>query len=205
MKGLSVSVEEKAKAYDEALERAKSKIKNDKDHVLYEDDITEIFPELRESEDERVVKAIINVFFSHKDYEVFFGVSVKDILAWLKKQAEQKPADKIERKGMNIVEEVQNRWISVEKEIYIKDPVLAQLKDIKENDVFKGYVVCADHTLTPDVYQRYMPLNNIVSQNRWKPSDEQMEALKYSTYCPNEQMSKVLFELYQDLKKLREE
>ena len=50
MKGLSI--EEKAKAYDKAIERAKSKIKNDKDHVLYEDDIIEIFPELKESEDE---------------------------------------------------------------------------------------------------------------------------------------------------------
>ena len=29
-----LSIEEKAKRYDEAIERAKSKIKNDKDHVL---------------------------------------------------------------------------------------------------------------------------------------------------------------------------
>ncbi len=42
-------------------------------------------------------------------------------------------------------------------------------------------------------------------EGRWKPSDEQMEALKLSTYCPDKQISKALFELYQDLKKLREE
>lgn len=42
------------KKYKEALERAKSKIKNDKDHVFYEDDVIEIFSELKESEDERI-------------------------------------------------------------------------------------------------------------------------------------------------------
>ncbi len=52
-----LSTEEKARAYDEALKRAKSKIKNDKDHVLYEDDVIEIFPELKESEDERMLSA----------------------------------------------------------------------------------------------------------------------------------------------------
>lgn len=43
-----LSIEEKAKCYEEAIERAKSKINNDKNHVLYEDDIIEIFPELKE-------------------------------------------------------------------------------------------------------------------------------------------------------------
>lgn len=48
-------------------------------------------------------------------------------------------------------------------------------------------------------------LKSLRHQSQWKPTKEQMEALKSSTYCQNEQMSKVLFELYQDLKKLREE
>lgn len=45
-----------------------------------------ICPELGESEDERIRKAIINVFASHKDYENFYGASVEEILAWLEKQ-----------------------------------------------------------------------------------------------------------------------
>jgi hypothetical protein len=52
--------------------------------------LEEIFPELAESDDEAIRKAIINVFATHKDYEVFFGVSVENILAWLKKQGEKK-------------------------------------------------------------------------------------------------------------------
>lgn len=50
-------------------------------------------PELRESEDERIRKSLINVFATHKDYEIFFGASVKDILAWLEKQGESKNID----------------------------------------------------------------------------------------------------------------
>ena len=48
------------------------------------------FPELAESEDEKIRKAIINVFSTHKDYEMFFGASVEDIRTWLEKQGEQK-------------------------------------------------------------------------------------------------------------------
>ena len=55
-----LTIEQKARRYDEAIKRAKSKIKKDKDHVLYEDDIIDIFPELAESEDEKVKKAIYN-------------------------------------------------------------------------------------------------------------------------------------------------
>lgn len=60
-----------------------------------------------------------------------------------------------------------------------------------------------DHRAT--IQAKINILKSIRPQSTWKPSDEQMEALKSSTYCPNKQMSKVLFELYQDLKKLREE
>ena len=56
-----------------------------------------------------------------------------------------------------------NRWISVDKEVYVKEPILAQMKD--KSDPFDGFVVCCDHTLTPNVYERYMILGNIVSKN----------------------------------------
>jgi beta-glucosidase/6-phospho-beta-glucosidase/beta-galactosidase len=83
--------EEKAKAYDEALLRAKSKIKNDKDHVLYEDDVIEIFPELKESEDEKIRKDLIQWIDEFPD-TIWRGHYKKEILAWFKKQGEQKPA-----------------------------------------------------------------------------------------------------------------
>lgn len=70
----------------------------------------------------------------------------------------------------------QMQWKAVDKEIYVKEPVLAQKKD--KSDPFRGFVVCCDHMLIPNVYERYMILGNILSQNRWKPSEEQIKALE---------------------------
>ena len=80
-----LSIEEKAKRYDEAL---KVLHKYDGANIMFSQSLKEeMFPELKESWDERIRKAIINVFASHADYEIFFGASVEDILAWLEKQA----------------------------------------------------------------------------------------------------------------------
>ena len=93
-----VSIEDKAKRYDEAIERAKSKIKNDKDHVLYEYDILDIFPELKESEDEKIRKlceVLIRTCFMN---ELCTKEEKDDCFAWLEKQGEQKPSDTVEPK-----------------------------------------------------------------------------------------------------------
>lgn len=80
--------EEKAKAWDEAIERAKSKIRNDKDHVLYEDDILDIFPSLKES-DERIRKSLAAYFAKFKKSDMWDAdFSFGDIVAWLEKQGE---------------------------------------------------------------------------------------------------------------------
>lgn len=72
------------KKYEQAIKRAKSKIKNDKDHVLYEDDVIEIFPELAEPEDEKVRKELINFVKSR-----LAGFSeCEKFIAWIKKQGE---------------------------------------------------------------------------------------------------------------------
>ena len=72
---------EKAKAYDEALERAKK---------LHDKiDIKEIFPELNESEDERIKKAIIEFFESEDDDTTYSLVRKKDIIDWLEKQGKE--------------------------------------------------------------------------------------------------------------------
>lgn len=100
-----LSIEQKAKRYDEAINVAKSKIKNDKDHVLYEEDITDIFPALKESkesEDERIRKELIEYikdqqssFISAPDcrdkYEEEENNKYNSWIAWLEKQGEQKP------------------------------------------------------------------------------------------------------------------
>ena len=103
-----------------------------------------------------------------------------------------------------------NMWISVDKEVYVKEPVLAQ--KIDKSDPFKGYVVCCDHTLVPNVYERYMLLSNIISQNTWKVSDEQIkvldEVLNFAANHESPYWNYYIFEtlnnLIRQLKKLKE-
>lgn len=95
------------KAYKEALERAKKELQTcgsmecDAAKQLFR-----LFPELIESEDERIRKALINLFATHKDYEMFFGVSVEDIRAWLEKQ--DKYAIACSKEQMKVLNEVLN-------------------------------------------------------------------------------------------------
>ena len=79
---------EKAKAYDEAIERAKK---------LYGNGITEeIFPELKESDDDRIKKDLIQWVNEFPDI-IWRGHYKKDIIAWLEKQGEQYSSQTNER------------------------------------------------------------------------------------------------------------
>lgn len=72
---------EKAEAYDKAIERAKK---------LYDNGITEeIFPELKEDDDERIKKDLIQWVDEFPDI-IWRGHYKKDIIAWLEKQGKQK-------------------------------------------------------------------------------------------------------------------
>jgi len=76
-----LSIEQKAKAYDEALERAKDFIEKQNPPAFDKDLIVTIFSELQESEDERIRKELIK----------FVKVNIPDeerYIAWLEKQGE---------------------------------------------------------------------------------------------------------------------
>lgn len=55
------------------------------------------FPELKESEDERIRKDLIE-YFKWNVKQILNDFSNKECIAWLEKQGEQKPADKVETK-----------------------------------------------------------------------------------------------------------
>lgn len=84
-----LTIEQKAERYDEAIKRAKAKIKNDKDHVLYEDDVLEIFPELAESKGARIIKVIRGWILTRPALFFDNGISKEEILSWLDKQSEK--------------------------------------------------------------------------------------------------------------------
>ena len=88
-----LTIEQKAKRFDEAIKIVKSKIKDNKDHVLYEEDIIEIFPELKKKTDEEMIQKLISVV--HLYYGEGVDAERDECLKWLEKQSKNKP---IERK-----------------------------------------------------------------------------------------------------------
>jgi hypothetical protein len=87
-----MTTEEKAKAYDEALERAEIAYKDTDKHIKAT--IERIFPKLRESEDKRIGSVIYCIIRDNKEVKRILegnGVSVDNALSYLEKQKEQKP------------------------------------------------------------------------------------------------------------------
>jgi len=80
-----LSIKEKAKHYDEAIERANELMYvSDKDSLQCKT-VEHIFPELKESEDERIRQRIIHAL--HGD--VLEMSEIKEAIAWLEKQGEK--------------------------------------------------------------------------------------------------------------------
>ena len=111
---------EKAKAYDEALERAKK---------LYGKGITEeIFPELNESEDERIKKAIIEFFESEDDNTTYSLVRKKDIIDWLERQG-KKSSWKPSKEEMDVLYSLS--YITNEYDEHKEDVITHLYQDLK--------------------------------------------------------------------------
>jgi len=82
---------EKAKAYDEAIRKAKIILGCcNSASIITKHTIYDIFPELKESEDEKVRKAIIH-FISHTPTVPKGIIGKETMLAWLERQGEKKP------------------------------------------------------------------------------------------------------------------
>lgn len=102
-----MTLEEKAKAYDKIMKAAVEAYKYDKALkaavVAYKDEdkhlkatLETIFPELKESEDERFIKALKEGFKYHKLFNpTFGGISCIEIENWLDKKGEKKSSDEV--------------------------------------------------------------------------------------------------------------
>ncbi len=86
-----LSTEEKAQRYDEAIEMAKSWYIDVQ--IDFKKSLETLFPELKESEGEKIRNGLIGYFRAGKCENIssYHGISTNDILAWLEKQGEQKP------------------------------------------------------------------------------------------------------------------
>ena len=126
------TIEEKAKAYDEIIERAKAMLAAGE--VMYGKEnnasqlITDIIPELKESEDERIRKALVKQFGGCiKDHEFCnTGFTYAEITAWLEKQKEQKPIS-----SCDIVPYIDDK-IAALQDMWRKEKVAFDWDDMKD-------------------------------------------------------------------------
>ncbi len=210
-----LTIEQKAQRYDEAIKVAKSKIKNNKDRVLYEEDITDIFPEFRKSEDEEVKKALIKNLKERFGTKGTMGgiLDMPRVLAWLERQSEQKPIEWSEedewkfadilallRGGENCHYNTPDLFTWFKS---LKDRIQPQPKQewSEEDKKYFDQAIYICHQNNYTAIENW--LQSLRPQKQWKPSGEQMKFLhKYAEQ--NNYDGAILTSLYNDLKKLKE-
>jgi len=220
-----LSKEEKAKAYDEVLEKLK-KYEGSPTLWSYDDMCEKFFPELAENEDEKIRKEITEFlkrasggFLDATTHCKTFG----KWLTWLEKQGEQKTTDKVEPKfkaGDVIRHKEQGftcKIIAVDTEYRLSEcsgthlPFdfqdayeLVEQKPWSEEDeeiirsIFLGIEAYSPSIIYGNGKEKVLNwIKSLRPQNRWKPTEEQMRQLH--KYCID---NKPLNELYEQLKAL---
>ena len=81
-----MTIEQKAKKYDEALESIKELYSKGSRVVVSKEEFETIFPELAESEDEKIRKVIRGWINTRPAFFFDNGISKEEMLAWLEKQ-----------------------------------------------------------------------------------------------------------------------
>ena len=179
----------------------------------------QIFPELKESEDEKIRKEIIQ--FLQLPHPQFVGKrNHEEWIAWLEKQGEQKSEEEVDNLHNYLYDE-QNPADEVgdydHKEV-LQAIINEQNHAWSEEDEqyfisILGDIGIADKNMNEETYQRKRKwlenkFNSLKPQNTWKPSDEQMDALSNALSLAKscgEESSYDLRTLYEQLNKLREE
>lgn len=163
------------------------------------------FPELAESEDERIRKALIDGFKRYNDGTLFNGCLVKDIIVWLEKQCEQKEVeptpifrigDILKRKGKDYtfrVDRIQGGYYHCDRNHGAFFPIeeqnnweLVEQKPAEWSDT--DYVMqraaleilmASPKTVSFTILKESVIvwLKSLKERYTWKPSEEQMKVL----------------------------
>lgn len=221
--------EEKARAYDEALERAK-KYNIDDAYACQGTVVKLIFPQLAESEDERIRKYLIEELKATKSVgELKFIIpqpTREECIAYLEKQKGQKPSlcdeckkkstcldtkygdDRVVEQCINFVKMKQKpaEWSDYKDKVNVpycsSEPEWSE-EDEKQIRQIERIVKDAGGSvkLQEKIHNWFKSL-----RPSWKPSEEQMEYLAKGIIILGEEgnykTSGVLNELHNDLKKL---
>ena len=120
-----MTTEEKARAYDEAIERAK-KFNIDDAYASQGATIKSIFPQLRESEDEKIRKWLVDYFGSIKEVVwIHRDITCEQILEWLEKQKSKDDEEKY-------LDGIKRDWFERGKKEVLTVPELYGLEKQKE-------------------------------------------------------------------------
>lgn len=187
-----MTTKEKAKAYDEALNWMRELYPGL--HGATKEDAEHYFPELRESEDERIRKELLNAVDKARVFNIDKDVADR-WTAWLEKQKEQKPAEWSEEDGAKLgalinyfdgdaldysTDDIVN-WL---KSLRPQSKVKLTLLDKKTLEAAIAFVQCNDHFKCWGGIDKRTVIKALSSlKPSWKPSEEQIlaivEALKY--------------------------
>lgn len=179
-----LTVQEKAKAYDKALEKTKIALKQTESAVTA-GILKGIFPELKESEDEKIKDMLYQLVRDRSDNRKLLeanGCPIEKALAWLERQCEQKPVGWSEE-DLEFIDEAR------EYLMYL----IGDKADFSPHKVLEGLVEFLDK------------LKSLRIQKQWKPSEEQMDALLVKIPIENScnKVDNILKSLYSDLKRLK--
>ena len=187
-----LSIKEKAKRYDDALERAKSF-----ELPEYKNIMTSVFPELKEREDEKIRNFICNELACLRAADEKGSDRYEELtnaIAWLEKQCKDEPIDLIQQRVDALTQlekqgEHNPAWS--EKDIFKVQRICKYLDNAK-----KYY---ADITEVRECIDWLKSLKDRI-QPQWKPSKEQMKQLNSAANIyPDSRIGYALRSLYQDL------
>ena len=147
--------EQKAQRYDGALERAREWYNDPHITIGLKGNLEDIFPELKESEDEKIRKELISLVLKvmGREKDNLNDEKYDKMLDWLEKQGEKKTT----------------AWSEEDKDYY--DAIITKLEVMQD-----------DAALTDNQMEF---LKSLRPQKQWKPSDEQISALfkVIPTFC----------------------
>jgi len=163
--------------------------------------IQRIFPELRESEDERIRKNLIRMVQNVRNDSTekgYYDISFDKYLSYLEKQKEQKPAEWSEEDETHVE--------------FILESLEDQIRFCKKDA--EGAYYAKQIRTAQNWLKSLRPVSKESLQPHWKPSEEQMEAFK--GYIEDFQAKAeaavggwnnfdVMIRLYEQLKAIKEE
>ena len=128
----------KYKVNEEAVKKIAERVYDNGSTVINRNDLEEMFPALKESEDERIRKELIDFFLKHLDYASEEGTKeqLKSWIAWLEKQGEQKPvewSEEDERWLKSIINDIETERNSIigKERIDVCNKKIAWLKSLR--------------------------------------------------------------------------